>query len=245
MKFLVAALIISQAIANQKEDDYAKAIIEKTESQYRSIKDYQVKMTISMKIPAFRMPKKKYTVFFKQPDKLEIKSKGFGLLPRTGMFTSPSENFDNLTDVAVDKNSLNLKENRVILRGNLIVDSLAIKMPNDYAKVTFKPTVDVTIDTSHWVITEVVTKIDTIKIMQINNEYGFVDGDHFLPVRSTVEYFVKDARISKWLKKDIGSFIGNQQKTDIQDDMVKGKITVLYSKYRVNRGIDESIFKKN
>ena len=245
MKFLVAALIISQAIANQKDDDYAKAIIDKTESQYRSIKDYQVKMTISMKIPAFRMPKKKYTVFFKQPDKLEIKSKGFGLLPRTGMFTSPSENFDNLTDVAVDKNSLNLKENRVILRGNLIVDSLAIKMPNDYAKVTFKPTVDVTIDTSHWVITEVVTKIDTIKIMQINNEYGFVDGDHFLPVRSTVEYFVKDARISKWLKKDIGSFIGNQQKTDIQDDMVKGKITVLYSKYRVNRGIDESVFKKN
>ena len=245
MKFLVAALIISQAIANQKEDDYAKAIIEKTESQYRSIKDYQVKMTISMKIPAFRMPKKKYTVFFKQPDKLEIKSKGFGLLPRTGMFTSPSENFDNLTDVAVDKNSLNLKENRVILRGNLIVDSLAIKMPNDYAKVTFKPTVDVTIDTSHWVITEVVTKIDTIKIMQINNEYGFVDGDHFLPVRSTVEYFVKDARISKWLKKDIGSLIGNQQKTDIQDDMVKGKITVLYNKYKVNRGIDESVFKKN
>ena len=245
MKFLVAALIISQSIANQKEDDYAKVIIDKTESQYRSIKDYQVKMTISMKIPAFRMPKKKYTVFFKQPDKLEIKSKGFGLLPRTGMFTSPSENFDNLTDVAVDKNSLNLKENRVILRGNLIVDSLAIKMPNDYAKVTFKPTVDVTIDTSHWVITEVVTKIDTIKIMQINNEYGFVDGDHFLPVRSTVEYFVKDARISKWLKKDIGSFIGNQQKTDIQDDMVKGKITVLYNKYRVNRGIDESVFKKN
>ena len=118
-------------------------------------------------------------------------------------------------------------------------------MPNDYAKVTFKPTVDVTIDTSHWVITEVVTKIDTIKIMQINNEYGFVDGDHFLPVRSTVEYFVKDARISKWLKKDIGSFIGNQQKTDIQDDMVKGKITVLYNKYKVNRGIDESVFKKN
>tara|TARA_Y100000817_G_scaffold108147_1_gene84648 strand:- start:131 stop:868 length:738 start_codon:yes stop_codon:yes gene_type:complete len=245
LKFLVAALIISQAIANQEEDDYAKAIIEKTESQYRSIKDYQVKMTISMKIPAFRMPKKKYTVFFKQPDKLEIKSRGFGLLPRTGMFTSPSENFDNLTDVAVDKNSLNLKENRVILRGNLIVDSLAIKMPNDYAKVTFKPTVDVTIDTSHWVITEVVTKIDTIKIMQINNEYGFVDGDHFLPVRSTVEYFVKDARISKWLKKDIGSFIGNQQKTDIQDDMVKGKITVLYNKYKVNKGIDESVFKKN
>ena len=191
------------------------------------------------------MPKKKYTVFFKQPDKIKIKSKGFGLLPRTGMFTSPSENFDNLTDIVINKDSLGLDSSSVMLRGNLIVDSLAIKMPNDYAKVTFKPTVDVTIDTSQWVITGVVTKIDTIKIMQINNEYGFVDGEHFLPVRSTVEYFVKDARISKWLKKDIGSFIGSQQKMDIQDDMVKGKITVLYSKYRVNKGIDESVFKKN
>ena len=51
--------------------------------------------------------------------------------------------------------------------------------------------------------------------------------------------------LSKWLKKDIGSLIGNQQKMDIRDDMVKGKITVLYNKYRVNRGIDESVFKKN
>ena len=239
------ALIMSYATANQGEDGYAKTIIEKTELQYRLINDYQVRMTISMKIPAFRMPKKKYTVFFKQPDKIKIKSKGFGLLPRTGMFTSPSENFDNLTDIVINKDSLGLDSSSVMLRGNLIVDSLAIKMPNDYAKVTFKPTVDVTIDTSKWVITGVVTKIDTIKIMQINNEYGFVDGEHFLPVRSTVEYFVKDARISKWLKKDIGSFIGSQQKMDIQDDMVKGKITVLYSKYRVNKGIDESVFKKN
>ena len=239
------ALIMSYVTANQGEDDYAKTIIEKTELQYRLINDYQVRMTISMKIPAFRMPKKKYTVFFKQPDKIKIKSKGFGLLPRTGMFTSPSENFDNLTDIVINKDSLGLDSSSVMLRGNLIVDSLAIKMPNDYAKVTFKPTVDVTIDTSQWVITGVVTKIDTIKIMQINNEYDFVSDDYFLPIRSTVEYFVKDARISRWLKKDIGSFIGNQQSADIQDDMVKGKITVLYSKYKVNKGIDDSIFNRN
>ena len=100
------ALIMSYVTANQGEDDYAKTIIEKTELQYRLINDYQVRMTISMKIPAFRMPKKKYTVFFKQPDKIKIKSKGFGLLPRTGMFTSPSENFDNLTDIVINKDSL-------------------------------------------------------------------------------------------------------------------------------------------
>ena len=208
------------------------------------VNDYQVNMVISINIPAFRMPKKKYTVFFKQPNQVQIKSKGFGLLPRTGMFTPPSENFNNLTDVTINHTADSLGYGSVMLRGNLIVDSLAIKMPNDYAKLTFKPTVDVVIDTSQWVITRVITKIDTIKIMEINNIYDFVDGSYFLPIRSTVEYFVKDARISKWLKKDIGTIIGNQQSIDPVSDMVRGEISVTYNKYKVNRGINDSIFKK-
>ena len=244
MKKILQIFFIISTFALCEENKIATEIINKTEQRFRMINDYQVNMVISINIPAFRMPKKKYTVFFKQPNQVQIKSKGFGLLPRTGMFTPPSENFNNLTDVTINHSADRLGYDSVMLRGNLIVDSLAIKMPNDYAKLTFKPTVDVVIDTSQWVITRVVTKIDTIKIMEINNIYDFVDGSYFLPIRSTVEYFVKDARISKWLKKDIGTIIGNQQSIDPGSDMVKGEISVTYDKYKVNRGINDSIFKK-
>ena len=244
MKKILQIFFIISSFALCEENKNATEIINKTEQRFRMINDYQVNMVISINIPAFRMPKKKYTVFFKQPNQVQIKSKGFGLLPRTGMFTPPSENFNNLTDVTINHTADNLGYDSVMLRGNLIVDSLAIKMPNDYAKLTFKPTVDVVIDTSQWVITRVVTKIDTIKIMEINNIYDFVDGSYFLPIRSTVEYFVKDARISKWLKKDIGTIIGNQQSIDPVSDMVRGEISVTYNKYKVNRGINDSIFKK-
>ena len=244
MKKILQIFFIISSFALCEENKNATEIINKTEQRFRMINDYQVNMVISINIPAFRMPKKKYTVFFKQPNQVQIKSKGFGLLPRTGMFTPPSENFNNLTDVTINHTADSLGYGSVMLRCNLIVDSLAIKMPNDYAKLTFKPTVDVVIDTSQWVITKVVTKIDTIKIMEINNIYDFVDGSYFLPIRSTVEYFVKDARISKWLKKDIGTIIGNQQSIDPGSDMVKGEISVTYDKYKVNRGINDSIFKK-
>ena len=244
MKKILQIFFIIYSFALCEENKKATEIINKTEQRFRMINDYQVNMVISINIPAFRMPRKKYTVFFKQPNQVQIKSKGFGLLPRTGMFTPPSENFNNLTDVTINHTADSLGYGSVMLRGNLIVDSLAIKMPNDYAKLTFKPTVDVVIDTSQWVITRVVTKIDTIKIMEINNIYDFVDGSYFLPIRSTVEYFVKDARISKWLKKDIGTIIGNQQSIDPGSDMVKGEISVTYDKYKVNRGINDSIFKK-
>ena len=244
MKKILQIFFIISSFALCEENKNATEIINKTEQRFRMINDYQVNMVISINIPAFRMPKKKYTVFFKQPNQVQIKSKGFGLLPRTGMFTPPSENFNNLTDVIINHTADSLDYGSVMLRGNLIVDSLAIKMPNDYAKLTFKPTVDVVIDTSQWVITRVITKIDTIKIMEINNIYDFVDGSYFLPIRSTVEYFVKDARISKWLKKDIGTIIGNQQSIDPVSDMVRGEISVTYNKYKVNRGINDSIFKK-
>ena len=244
MKKILQIFFIISTFALCEENKNATEIINKTEQRFRMINDYQVNMVISINIPAFRMPKKKYTVFFKQPNQVQIKSKGFGLLPRTGMFTPPSENFNNLTDVTINHTADSLGYGSVMLRGNLIVDSLAIKMPNDCAKLTFKPTVDVVIDTSQWVITRVITKIDTIKIMEINNIYDFVDGSYFLPIRSTVEYFVKDARISKWLKKDIGTIIGNQQSIDPVSDMVRGEISVTYNKYKVNRGINDSIFKK-
>ncbi len=215
-------------------------IINNTERKYRLVNDYEVKMVISMSIPAFRMPKKKYHIFFKQPNKIKIKSRGFGVMPRTGMFTSPIENFDNLTDLKIKNKYNQPHKNRIVISGNLILDSLELEMPNDYAKLTFKPTVDVVIDTSKWVITRVTTKIDTVKIMEIKNRFDFVDKDFYLPVESKVEYYVKDARLSKWMKKDIGLFIGDQK--NISGDMVKGLITVLYDNYKVNRGIKDSVF---
>ena len=33
--------------------------------------------------------------------------------------------------------------------------------------------------------------------MKINNNYDIVDGDYYLPVTSTVEYYIKDAKLSK------------------------------------------------
>jgi len=162
--FIIIYYLFSSLFSN--EQGSLDRIINNTEKKFRLVDDYEVKMIISMSIPAFRMPKKKYHIFFKQPNKIKIKSRGFGVLPRTGMFTSPKENFDNLTDIKINNRIENLKKDNIVISGNLILDSLALDMPNDYAKLTFKPTVDVVIDTSNWVITRVTTKIDTVKIME-------------------------------------------------------------------------------
>lgn len=230
------------ANSNAFSNENPEYIIKKTDDQFREINNYQVDMVISIAIPAFRMPKKKYKVYFKQPDKIKVKSRGFGLLPKTGMFTSPIENFSNLSNIKFSKDFSRTNPNEIMLVGDLVLDSLALDVPNEYARLTFKPTVDVKVDTQNWVITQVLTKIDTVKIMEINNFYDFVDDSFYMPVRSTVEYYVKDARLSKWINKDIGTIMGNNHNMNIESDMVKGLISVSYAKYRVNQGIKDSIF---
>lgn len=214
-------------------------VVDKTQKQFEKAFDYQVTMKIELKVPGFRMPKKKYKVFFKQPNKLKIKSRGFGMLPKTGIFTSPKDNFDNLKNMRLI--STNNNNGEVYIKGEVIVDSLKLKMPNEYAKLGFRPTVTVKIDTNNWVINNIITELDTLKLVEITNTYKKVDNNYVMPSASTVQYFIKDAKLSGWLKKDITSIVG-QNPLEQKSDMVEGKISILYEDYIINRGIKDKVF---
>ena len=218
-------------------------IITKTNEKFNSIEDYQVDMTIRVKIPAFRMPKKRYKVYYKNPNKVKVRAKGFGILPKTGLFTSPNDNFDNLTNIKItdykDKNNVN----DVIIAGDLIVDSLKVDMPNEYTRLTFDPIVEVKIDTLNWVIKNVTTKLDTLKMFQIDNYYKKFD-KYYMPEKSIVKYFVKDKKLFNWINKDAGSIIGNAEAAMMNknNSIVEGTITVEYKKYKINKGLEDKIF---
>ena len=214
-------------------------VVDKTQKQFEKVSDYQVTMKIELKVPGFRMPKKKYKVFFKQPNKLKIKSRGFGMLPKTGIFTSPKDNFDNLKNMRLI--STNNNNGQVYIKGEVIVDSLKLKMPNEYAKLGFRPTVTVKIDTNNWVINNIITELDTLKLVEITNTYKKVDNNYVMPSASTVQYFIKDAKLSGWLKKDITSIVG-QNPLEQKSDMVEGKISIVYEDYIINRGIKDKVF---
>ena len=217
----------------------AQRLISNTQNQFEKSRDYQVNMTIDLKVPGFRMPRKRYTVFFKQPDKLKIKSKGFGMLPKTGLFTSPRDNFDNLKNIKLIKTTP--EEGFAYIKGDVIIDSLKLKMPNEYAKLGFRPSVTVKIDTLNWVINNIVTELDTLKLVEITNKYKLFDDEYFMPVESKVQYYVKDAKLSSWLKNDITSIVG-QNPISQDNDMVEGKISIIYTDYIINKGIKNSLF---
>ena len=236
-RMILLFLLYSFLFSNESEDYY----IRKTNEKFNEVNDYQVEMIIRVKVPAFRMPKKKYKVFYKKPNKIKIKSKGFGILPKTGLFTSPNDNFDNLKNITMiyDQDI----SNHVILKGDLIVDSLKFDMPNEYSRITFDPIVEVKIDTINWVIKNVTTKLDTLKLFQINNNYDIYNDKYYLPKESVVKYFIKDKKLFNWINKDASNVIGQgKELANRNDSIVEGTITVEYNNYKINKGIKDKIF---
>ena len=239
--FRLKIIILSIALfpLNAKDKGNVEYFISKTQEQFEKVNTYEVSMVIDIDVPGFRMPKRKYKAYFKQPDKVKIKSKGFGLLPKTGLFTSPQDNFDNLKNMVLLPS---LEDNNTVrIKGDIIVDSLKLKMPNEYARLSFRPTVTVNIDTSNWVINSIKTELDTLKLVEIINRYEKFN-QYLMPSSSTVKYFVKDAKLSKWLKKDISSIVG-QNPLGSKSDMVEGMINIKFKDYEINHEISNKIFK--
>ena len=239
-KFIIILILIVE-LAYTNSTNLINRVISLTDYHYNLVNDYEVEISVSMQVPGFRMPNKKYRVFFMQPDLIKVKSKGFGILPKTGLFTSPEDNFDNLSNISMKLINDIDYPNDIVLSGLIIIDSLKIEMPNEYSKLTFKPTVEVRIDTSKWVIKSVITRIDTLKLFEIYNSYDIVDKKFHMPMESEIRYYLKDKKIANWLRKDINSVVG-EKVNNRPNEIVEGNIKVKYQNYKINRGLLQSIF---
>jgi hypothetical protein len=217
-------------------------IIKKTNKLYMLVNNFETTMNVSLNVPGFRMPKKAYKVYYKLPNKIKINTKGFGVLPKTGLFTSPSDNFDNLKNLRLDikKNS----NNCVLISGTVISDSLKAQFPNEYAKLTFVPIVDVVVDTTKWIIKSVTTRIDTVKLFEIKNNFQKFENKYYMPVKSQIEYYIKDAKLANWLNNDLGGIMKMGDNPDTASDVVQGTIKITYDKYKINKGIPDRVFNK-
>ena len=236
---LFLATLLSLLFCN---DEQVNRYVKETNDKFNSIEDYQVQMVVKLDVPAFRMPKKRYKVFYKKPDKIKVKARGFGILPKTGLFTSPNDNFDNLENLKLTsyKDPENIHD--IMIIGDLIVDSLKLEMPNEYSRLAFDPIVEVKIDTLNWVIKNVTTKLDTLKLFQIDNFYDMYDEKYYMPKQSIVKYFIKDKKFFNWLNKDAGNIIGKDAAIPSANSVVEGTITVDYKKYKINKGIKDKVF---
>ncbi len=227
---LVSCLLFISISVSYSQSAYDPiAIISKINKKFKLIKDYQADAVIDARISFLKILPQKAIIYFKQPDKFHLQSKGIAILPK--------QNFENLYSLLADEKSY-----QAFASGNEIINS--------------KPTIILNVipnqDTSDLVLAKIWVDISNELILKaqlttktngtILIEYSYSkNSDVGLPDQIIFTVDVKKFKIPKAVSADINSTASPSSNSSKEPK--KGRIIVKLVNYIINKGISDTVFK--
>ena len=223
-----------------------EAIQDSLITRFNRIEDYSVKIKISVKMTGLRIPQKKIKLYYKSPNKVKVVSKGFAIVPKTGLGGSPNQFLSMLKSVHLTGSEILNGREHFLLKGSVIPDSMNIPLgDNDFPEITM----NLWVDASSWVISRVETMIDSQSVFRLISEYVEVN-DVFLPSKTTLSLGFKG--MERWSmrdpfggptedRKDFNK-VAKEAGIDPDKKEFAGIVIMEFSKYKVNQGLKDSIF---
>ena len=221
----------------------ADSILDSLEQTYNRIEDYYARIDVSIKTPMLRMPRKRVDFWFKQPNLTKVETKGFAAIPKSGLISSPIDLFDNLSNIMVIGAEYYEEKQVWILQGELLPNSLMFQNMNrveDSNKLTIKMWVDLI----NWSLIKSETWMDTMKIVEISSTYKSFPDNVNLPIETKLLFNYRSDMMPQMV--NLHSSNSPIAKSNEQDStkVMSGSITMTYSKYKINQGIDDVFFEE-
>ena len=217
-------------------------------TQFSKIEDYQVDINIKINMTGFRMPKKKIKMFFKKPDKLSIKTNGFAIIPKTGINNNPNELFKMFN--YINEVNRTIRDNKQFYFISGIVDQDSIDMPiKNFKSEDSNVKMSLLIDAKEWIITEVDIFLDKEKTFSIRTDFININ-NIMVPEETKLIIGMKEiSRIKNNFNSDLlfnsDNDLAKASGFNLKNDEFRGEISMKFSNYIINQGIDDQIFIRN
>jgi len=221
MLFFQGLLCLSECSEMTADD-----ILRHLRARFAEINDYTVLLQVETDIPQVHVPQMEVRVFFKQPDKLHLQSKGFAMLPREGMIINP--NRFKKEDFYM---SILGKET---LKG---IEAFKLELAPRKEGIKLKKLV-IWVDPVRWITLKARSITWQGQSIDVAFEYKKFQGRHWLPVNALAKVDMKGFKGFSSFHDSHGW--GNE--TTAHES--KGKIIVKFLDYRINKGIPDSIFRQ-
>ncbi len=229
MRIFILFLAFSTLSLFAQENNPYK-IIEKVEQKYNSLNDYEVEATIKVDVNILKMPLSKTTIFFKKPDKIRLKSKGFALLPKEGLNFLPIKFLEN-DFTAIFSGTTTLGDDSVKI--------IKIIPNNDSTDVVLSK---LWIDSKNFVIKEIESTTKKRGSYTLSLYYD-----------KQIEFGLPDSVIFAFNVTDIPATNSTSPKEEQSDrhrnrvafsGPLVGTVTVYYNDYKVNIGLSDEFFEE-
>jgi len=195
------------------------------------VTDYTVDVQINVDMERLKIPKNQAILYFKIPNKYHIESKQFVLIPREGIANDPvlwKEKF-NCKLEGQEKNDTT----------TLYRLKLTAKDPKARMQQLF-----VWVDASNWTVSKVESIPYERRKLSAQFKQALYEGKYYLPSQIVLK-FESEGQPPQQPQSGINLESDIAQYTpDMQRGMRSGTITISYFNYRINTGLDDSIFEK-
>ncbi len=223
--FIVVVFIFINSFVDAQPD--AKKIIREVNGVFERVQDYTADVKIKTDIAFVNILPVNAKVFFKQPDKFHMQSKGIAILPRQGVGNMLAGLRDTLAYTAFYLMDDNLSGVKVS-----VINILPVSDTSEIIVGKFW------IDTQRKLVMRSQITGKTNGTVDAVYQYG-LHAAFALPDKIVFTIDTKKFKVPKAIAADIN----NYEKENAGKENKKGMITLLFTNYAINKGVDNSVFK--
>jgi outer membrane lipoprotein-sorting protein len=222
--FLVIFLSVSE-LSSQSKDPYE--ILDRVKAAFKVIEDYEVDIHIKIDVEFLKVPDSEAKLYFKQPDKIQVESEKFALLPRQGLDFSP------LGLISGKYTALYEREDTIRNIPTSVVKIIPLGNDNDIILSTFW------VDQSRNLIIRMESTKKPTGTFTIDFTYKKYDEYYELPSRMEFTFTVDRMMFPRGMDGQADA----DNDSDKESDSTTGKVYITYTNYKINQGIPDEIFK--
>ena len=223
-KIILALIALTFVVPGQTKNP--DQILNEVKKNFEKIEDYSVDVTIKLDVSFLKVPDTKAKIYYKKPDKVNIESKQFALLPRRALDISPTSLLKGKYTAIFDKfETLNGVKTAVI-------KTIPLGESSEVVLSTFW------IDLADYVVRKVEISTKVNGTFTINLNYNSQTKFKQLPSSIIFSFNVSKLNIPK-------RFSGQEENDKADTSSNKstiGKVFIDYSNYKVNQGLPDSLF---
>lgn len=215
--------------AEAQSSPEAMQLIRSVNKRFDKVKDYTADAVIDTRISFLKILPQRAKVYYKQPNRFRLKSKGIAILPK--------QNLDALFSLTSNEKSyMAFSTGKEMIRGSSVISVNIVPLADTGDLVMAK----VWIDAARELILRSQLTTRSNGTIVADYEHGSM-ADYALPDRITFTIEVKKFKIPRAVSADINST--SSPKSTNTSNSGKGNILINFSNYVLNKGIPDSIFK--
>ncbi len=225
---LCAAVLLLLASPVFAQGNSANGILEKMKQNTLKIQDYQADIRIKTNVEFLKIPESTSILYYKQPDKIKLKSDHFSLVPKKFQFFSPLVLLKNEYTSYIEREEKLGNNNCYVIKiipagekGDIILTTAWV----DKSVLVFRKL-------------DVITKIGGSMVLNMEYDPSLIK-KYPLPSSIVFSFDVGNMSISR-------NMDGNSDEDDMhkknKQKLTKGSVEMQFTNYKVNIGLDDKLF---